>query len=113
MPHGPTRQSNGFPRLLSFVVLSALVFGAAGLSAQNDADSTMAPGSDTTWTSDDSIPLVDLGAAGLDSLLPDFIGFGEGEKLVRGDGSRGYRCGQSATLDPVADQAAPRDVQHR
>ncbi len=81
MPNRPIQCSTRYLRLMAFAVLSILVFGT-----QMNADSLAFPGvtpePDTTWLADDSIPLVDLGAAGLDSLLPDFVGYGDGEKLV-------------------------------
>ena len=72
--------------------LTALLFCVVALlpvspSAQSSADSLairQAIGNaDTAWSAGDSLPdLVDLAAAGVDSLLPVFVGFGVGEKLV-------------------------------
>jgi hypothetical protein len=57
--------------------------GAAGVSAALAAaggDSGASSGEG--GTGEDSVPIVDLAAEGLDSLLPDFVGFGVGERLV-------------------------------
>ncbi len=56
-------------------------------SAQSRADSLAIrqaiESADTSWSPGDSLPeLVDVAAAGVDSLLPVFVGFGVGEKLV-------------------------------
>ena len=72
--------------------LTALLFGVVAFlpvspSAQSPADSLAIrqaiENADTAWSEGDSLPdLVDLAAAGVDSLLPVFVGFGVGEKLV-------------------------------
>ncbi|UCH83455.1 MAG: DUF3108 domain-containing protein [Candidatus Latescibacterota bacterium] len=64
--------------LLGFVMLTA--------SAQQDPDSLIylegGPLADSAWVPIDSLAGYDVAAGQIDSLLPDFVGFGEGEKLV-------------------------------
>ncbi len=63
-----------------------MVLGAAGFAGGAGVDSLAVseriPMGDSAWSPEDSVPVVDIAAEGLDSLLPEFAGFGVGEKLV-------------------------------
>jgi hypothetical protein len=50
-------------------------------SEGSDAGTTTLDG-DPTRSGEDSVPIIDLAAGGVDSLLPEFVGFGVGERLV-------------------------------
>jgi hypothetical protein len=82
-------------------VLFAVVFGVSALAGDEGGGSppgesassgdTAASGAqaetsgayeDEFESAGDSVPIVDLAAEGIDSLLPEFIGFGVGERLV-------------------------------
>ncbi len=72
--------------IVFFAASIIMVFGAAALYGQSEVDSlailkAMA-GADTSWSPDDSVPIVDLAAERLDSLVPGDVCFGVGEKLV-------------------------------
>ena len=78
-------------RIVLFGVAALAVFGAAGLCphgecAAGDVDSLAIlkaiSKADTAWSPEDSAPVVDIAAGGVDSLLPEFIGWGVGERLV-------------------------------
>jgi hypothetical protein len=45
-------------------------------------EDTVGTGADTSYADEDSVPIVDLAAEGIDSLLPEFVGYGVGERLV-------------------------------
>jgi hypothetical protein len=72
--------------IVVFAASIILTFGAAARSGQSDVDSLAilkaVAGVDTSWSPDDSIPIVDLAKERLDSLVPGDVGFGVGEKLV-------------------------------
>jgi hypothetical protein len=64
-----------------------VVFGGAAISDRGEEADSLAilramAGADGSWSPDDSIPVVDLAAERLDSLLPGKVGFGVGERLV-------------------------------
>jgi len=70
------------------VVVFAVIVGCLGLaaSAQESTDSLVIleglPGADSAWVPKDSLAAFDMAAGSLDSLVPEFVGFGEGERLV-------------------------------
>ena len=73
-------------RTVLLVASCAVVLLAGGVGGGTRVDSRTAveavSNADTSWSPGDSVPVVDLAAEGLDSLLPEFAGFGVGEKLV-------------------------------
>jgi hypothetical protein len=71
-------------RITVFAVL--LICLALAASAQNETDSLVIlegmAGADSAWIPKDSIAAFDVAAGLIDSLLPEFVGFGKGERLV-------------------------------
>ena len=79
------RQDNHAKTLFAGVCLAAL-FAVGGLPEGSEVGPSGAAGSfsdvDSSWSQEDSAPVIDLAAEGIDSLLPEFVGFGVGERLV-------------------------------
>jgi hypothetical protein len=73
-------------RALLFTSLCVAILAAAGVAGRAKVDSVAvvealrAEGG--AGGPEDSVPIVDLAAEGLDSLLPEMVGFGVGEELV-------------------------------
>jgi hypothetical protein len=67
-------------------VCLAALFAVAGLPEGSEGGPSGAAGSlsdgDSSWSKEDAVPVIDLAAEGIDSLLPEFVGFGVGERLV-------------------------------
>lgn len=71
--------------LLPAALLGAvLAFSGTGAETRPEqtAGASAADSADTAAALADSVPIVDLAAEGLDSLLPEFVGFGVGEEMV-------------------------------
>jgi hypothetical protein len=75
-------------KILFFVALGAVVWAVMGPGGKTRTSSSAAAQAlatevrDTLGLPGDSVPIVDLAAEGLDSLLPEFVGFGVGEEMV-------------------------------
>lgn len=75
-------------KVLSLAVSCAVVTlsGGSGVLPSGGSGSFATAATDSTWSSgpavEDSVPIVDLAAEGVDSLLPEYVGFGVGEKFL-------------------------------
>ena len=61
---------------------SAAAAAFASADSEGSGGGSTALDGDPTRFGEDSVPIVDLAAEGVDSLLPEFVGFGVGERLV-------------------------------
>jgi hypothetical protein len=77
-------------KVVFFAAVAVLFFASAVISPRDECAAGGADSlailkaiaeADTAW-SPDSVPVVDVAAGGVDSLFPEFVGWGVGEKLV-------------------------------